>query len=161
MKKIIFNIMLLFMIIISFKTAVHASNDDTQYNRKIIIDGNVFYVETVITESALDSPNSVNGTVQTKTATKTEYYRDADMNPICSISVTGTFMYDGTMSQCNSCSHQALTYLSNWSVKNSSSNYFGTSAIANATFTETMLFGISHDYNMSVTISCSSSGVIS
>ena len=162
MKKLLISIIMLLILVISLPSfKVRASSDSAHTTRIVIINGHTYYVETVITEGPHESISSLSGLTQTKTATKTDYYRDIDYNLLCTLSITATFIYDDITSQCVFCSEQAATYESHWSVKNSSSNHIGNSATANATFTQTLLFGMTHDYNTSVTIYCSPTGVIS
>ncbi len=150
-------IMLSFILFFVFPTKASASSD----YQKIVINGETFYVETVVTESIYENQNSINGITQTKTATKTQSYLDANHNVLWSVSITATFIYDDVTSQCVYCSHSASSYASSWSIKSSSSSYSGNSATATATATHTDYLWISHDYTMSVTIYCSPTGVIS
>ncbi len=142
------------------QTASASPNIPTDY-QEIVINGKTYYVETVITESIASAQDYAKGAINTKTSTKTNYYRDANQNALWSVSVTATFIYDGTASQCVSCSHSASSYASSWSIKSSSSSYSGNSATATATATHTDFFMITHDYTASVTIYCSPTGVIS
>ena len=158
MRKFSCTIALLFLFTVLFVPITTNASDQSIKSafREIMINGETYYVETVIMENNHDSAK---GPAQTKTATKTDYYRDANNNIMCSLSITGTFIYDGISSQCVSCSHQAVSYDSHWTFKTSASSYSGNSATATATITLSDL--ISHDFYTSVTIYCSPTGVIS
>ena len=153
--------MLLLISIMLFPTKASASSDQTRDYQEIIIDGEAYRVETIITESLQENPGSTKGVSQSKTATKTQNYLDANNNVLWSVSITATFTYDNVTSQCTSCSHNASSYASSWSIKSSSSSYSGNSATATATATHADFLWITHDYTMSVTIYCSPTGVIS
>jgi hypothetical protein len=113
------------------------------------------YIETIIT-----SNNSLISTASTsKTASKTSYYKNSSGDVMWSVTIKGTFSYNGTTSTCTSCSHSTTSPGSAWSIKSSSSSRSGNSATAKATATYTNM--ISTDYSMSVTIKCSANGTIS
>lgn len=50
-----------------------------------------------------------------------------------SVSITATFIYDGSTSRCISCSPNATSYSSEWKIQSVSSNKSGNSATASAT----------------------------
>ena len=117
-----------------------------------------FYLITTTETIILDNPQNITD-LFTKTETRTLTIVDSSDNPLWSISVTATFIYDGTMSQCVACSHQTTSYNSHWTTKSSSCGHSGNYATASATVTWTGPTG-SYDYNYSVTISCTPAGVI-
>lgn len=127
--------------------------------REIVCDDTIYYVETIITELPGISTYAT-GPLQHKTATKTDYYRDANNNVLWSVSITATFYYDGESAACTSCSHQASAPASTWNIKSVSSSSSGNSATATATATQTLAFGITKDVTRSVTIYCSPTGTI-
>ena len=77
-----------------------------------------------------------------------------------SVTVYGTFTYNGTTSTCTSASHSTTAPGSAWTIKSVSSTKSGYSAIANATATYKTLT-TSQDYSMSVTLYCSPYGILS
>ena len=111
------------------------------------------YIETVIAwENSL--------TRASKTATKTKNYKNADGDVMWSVTVRGTFTYDGTTSTCTAVSRSTTAPASAWSIKSSSCSKSGNTATANATATYTLL-GISQDYSMSVKLTCAADGTLS
>ncbi len=112
------------------------------------------YIETVITYDQTLARAS------TKSGSKTANYKNSSGETLWSVTVTGTFSYDGTTSSCTKVSHSAAAYSSGWSIKNSSSSKSGNTATANATATHKVLL-ISKDYSMTVSLSCSPQGVLS
>ena len=115
------------------------------------------YTEITVTDdaSALISPRSM----QSKTVTKTSYYRDSNNNTMWYLSVTATFNYNGVSAVCANSSHNAVAVASGWSIKSSSSGHNGNAAAAVATATEKHIFS-STDHSMTVTLTCDPDGTI-
>ena len=156
MKSVIKTFLSIILIICLFPFNVNASSVETP---KQDISYEPYHIEIELFES---SPVvSMTSVYQTKTATKTAYAKDANQNTLWTVSVTGVFIYDGNFSQCISCSHQATSYNSSWSIKNVTSSYSGNSATATAVATHTGTLGIGYDQSLSVSISCSRTGDIS
>lgn len=101
-----------------------------------------------------------NSRATTKSGSKTKEYQNSSGETLWSVTVTGTFSYDGTTSSCTKVSHSAVAYSSGWSIKSSSSSKSGNTATADATATYKLLL-ISKDYSMTVSLSCSPQGVLS
>lgn len=110
------------------------------------------YIETIISEDSL--------TRSSKSGTKTKNYKNSNGDIMWSVTVRGTYTYDGIVALCTSCSHSTSVYSSAWSIKNSSSSRSGNTATANATATLKMGL-ISQDYSMSVSLSCNANGTLS
>ena len=158
MKRIISLILAVSIVCILFPARSEASQRVSSIE-KVVIDGDVYYIETVISEKHVDNRlANLKGASKTKTATKTVSYKDAHQKVLWSVSVTATFTYNNKTSKCNSCSHQASSNHKKWSIKESSSSYSGNSATAKATAKESGTNG--KENTLSVTISCSSSGTI-
>lgn len=115
------------------------------------------YTEITVTDdaSALISPRSM----QSKTVTKTSYYRDSNNNTMWYLSVTATFNYNGVSAVCANSSHNAVAVASGWSIKSSSSGHNGNAAAAVATATKKNVFS-STDHSMTVTLTCDPDGTI-
>lgn len=160
MRKAISVLLLCITIIFSFQSTVHAVNITNSDSEIIIIDGINYYISTVITEQAANSPAPKVADYTSKTATKTVYIHDENQNVLWYLSITGTFSYNGTSSICTSCSHQAVSLASQWSIKSSSSNKGGNAANAIATAIYHPPIGIVQECSKSVTISCSPTGEI-
>ncbi len=116
------------------------------------------YIETVISDIDEQVVPSVGRA--SKSITKTRYYKNSEGTVLWSVSITGTFTYNGTTSTCTSCSHKTTSPASAWSITSSSHSKSGNTATARATATyETAT--TSKDYQMSISIKCSASGTIS
>ena len=153
MKKlttILLSLALLFLTISNGQTATAATIQNE--------DG--CYWETVIQDVPLLQTATTASTTKTITKTKTSYYTNSNGVVLWSVSVTGTFSYNGSTSKCTSCSHKATAPGASWSIKSSSSSRSGNSATANAIATHYNGI-ISKDYSKSVTIKCSKDGIIS
>lgn len=160
MKNLLQTILIISTILFSSSTTAYAS--DKQITTATTAYADEYYLETIITDAASDN-NAISllSTVQTTSKTKTTYIKDGNGSTVWYVSITATFVYDGNMSQCVSCSHNASTYSSAWTIKSCSSTNSGSSATAYATATYTGASGISKDYSQTVTIHCSPSGVVS
>ncbi|MCH5300490.1 MAG: hypothetical protein J1E56_04150 [Ruminococcus sp.] len=118
------------------------------------------YIETVISNETNDNATCPLATTKTITKSKTKYYKNSAGTVLWSVTIKGTFTYDGSTSKCTSCSHSASAPASNWSIKSISSSKSGNSATAKCVATYKGAI-ISTDYSMSVTITCSANGTIS
>lgn len=112
------------------------------------------YIETVITYY------DTNTRAATKSGSKISNYKNGDGEILWSVTVKGTFTYNGTTSSCTSVSHSASAYADGWSIKNSSSSKSGYCATATATATQKILLS-SKDYSMTVNLYCSPYGILS
>ncbi len=159
MKKII-TLTLIFALISCtvFCISVSAATEKSETTIEYLENGD--YIEIIISDASYDngaiSPLSTN----TITKTKTKYYKNSNGTILWSVSVTGTFTYNGTNSSCTSCSHRTTAPASSWSIKSASHSKSGNTATAKATATQTTSTG-KKDYTMSVTIKCSAKGVVS
>lgn len=114
---------------------------------------NDYYVETIITNVDSDL-NFIALHSNSHTITKT---KTANGTILWSVSITATFIYDGSTSRCISCSPNATSYSSEWKIQSVSSNKSGNSATASATANYASL----KNYTQNVTISCSKNGTVS
>lgn len=158
MKKIFQVILVSFILSILSPCTTYAATSPSHVSS----DEKGYYIETIITDAIPDNQSiSMYATSNSITKTKTTYIKDANGNTLWYVSITATFTYDGNTSRCTSCSHDAVSMASSWEIKSSSSSKSGNSATATATATQKGILGISHDYTESVTIQCSSSGIVS
>lgn len=114
------------------------------------------YIETIITTDNSVSTFATN----TKTGAKTKNYKNSAGTVQWSVTVKGTFSYNGSTSVCTSCSHSTTSPASAWTIKSSSHSKYGNTATAKATATYTTATGTT-DLTRSVTLQCSAYGVLS
>ena len=112
------------------------------------------YIETIITYY------ETNSRVATKSGSKTSNYKNSSGEIMWSVTVYGSFTYNGTTSSCTSVSHSTSSPGDGWSIKNSSSSKSGNCATANATATLKILLA-SQDHSMTVNLYCSPYGILS
>ncbi len=152
MKKIIILLLLLCCLSNYSLTAnAYDSNDSASDDRYSIVTETV---EVITPQSRIGS-----NPVYSKTVTRTNYYRNQNNNVLWTLSLTATFVYDGTTSTCASCTHQATSVASGWSIKNSSSGRSLNTATACATAQHRELFLVS-EHSMTVNIQCDANGTI-
>ena len=119
------------------------------------------YTETVINDELPDNVViSPFATTKTITKSKTTYYKNSAGTVLWSVTIKGTFTYNGSTSKCTSCSHSTTAPSSAWSIKSASHSKSGNTATARATATQTTSTG-TKDFSMSVTIKCSANGTVS
>lgn len=112
------------------------------------------YIKTYITYY------DTNTRAATKSGSKTSEYVNSDGEVMWSVTVHGTFTYNGTTSSCTSASHSTTAPGDNWSIKSSSSSKSGYCASATATATHKQIF-TSKDYTRTVNLYCSPYGILS
>jgi hypothetical protein len=113
---------------------------------------NDYYVETIITNVDSDlNFIALHSNSHTITKTKTANIKNANGTILWSVSITATFIYDGSTSP------NATSYSSEWKIQSVSSNKSGNSATASATANYASL----KNYTQNVTISCSKNGTVS
>lgn len=104
--------------------------------------------------------HETNTRVATKSGSKTTEYYNADGDTMWSVTVHGTFNYNGTTSSCTSVSRSTTAPGSNWSIKSSSCTKSGNCASATATATYKGVL-TSRDYTRTVSLYCSPYGILS
>lgn len=123
------------------------------------------YITTIISSDNPSSDNLLNVSTfaasKTITKTKTTYYKNSSGSILWSVSIKATFTYNGNISKCTSCSHNATAPAKSWSIKSCTSSKSGHTATAKAIVTHTDGDGTKYNINRNVTISCSASGKIS
>ena len=117
------------------------------------------YIETIITDFTTENSVSTFAT-NTKTGTKTKSYKNSAGTVQWTVTVKGTFSYNGSTAVCTSCSHSTTSPGVSWSIKSSSHSKSGNTATAKATATHTTDAGTT-DLTRSVTLQCSAYGVLS
>lgn len=96
----------------------------------------------------------------TKSGYKTTEYLNADNEVMWSVTVNGTFTYNGTTSSCTSASRSTAVYGSQWSIKSSSATKSGNCATATAVAVKKNVIG-SSEYTATVNLYCSPYGILS
>ena len=155
MKKILLILLTITMLSFSMLCTPISAASTTEKVTAVTIEylENGDYIETIITyEEAL--------TRSSKTASKTKNYKNSDGDVMWSVTVRGTFSYNGTTSSCTAVSHSTTSPGTYWSIKSASSSKSGNTATAKAGATKS-ISGVSQDYSMSVSLTCSANGTLS
>ena len=119
------------------------------------------YIETYILDTATEENNAIPVVLsQEKTITKTKVktYKNSAGKVMWSLSVDGTFSYNGKTSKCTKALHHTQVVSKNWTVQNPQSYKSGNTATAKARFSRTDA-GV--QMNATVTLQCSATGKIS
>lgn len=161
-KKLLPAFLLCGLFTLPFHTAQAApTSTDTQPFIQMLENGS--YFETIIEPvNDIQQNCSILSATKTTTKTKTTYYKNSSGVVLWSVSITGTFSYDGNSSTCTSCSHSTTSPGTRWSIVSASSDKSGNSATATATARYcNPSTNISQDYTKSITITCDKNGTVS
>ena len=112
------------------------------------------YMITVVTEEKEHA--SVFSATQTKSGSKTSTVYSATGNKLYSLTVHGTFSYNGTSATANSSSYSYSDESPLWNFSSASSYCSGATATASGTFKSSLT-----SKTLSVSLTCSASGTLS
>ena len=149
MKKLI-KLFLTALLIMSNAVPTFAT-EKTVYIEKISDD---YYIEQTIEEI------SITRSTYRKTGTKTTKVLDSNKNLLWSVTVTGTFEYDGSHSTCTASSVSTACPASAWKITSSSATKSGSSATAKATGKRYSNGVAVETLTESVTLVCGSDGTL-
>ena len=155
MKKLITILLAIILICcsaFSFPASATEVTEKTQTTIQYLDNGD--YIETTIT------CYETNSRAATKSGSKTSNYKNSDGEIMWSVTVNGTFTYNGTTSSCTSVSRSTTAPGESWSIKSSSCSKSGNCASATATATH-KAFLVSKDYTLTVNLYCSPYGILS
>ena len=147
MKKIITSIFIAFMMITTI-IPVNALEE----NMSIEYLSNGDYIETTIVSNINTLARS------SKSGTKTEKYKNASGEVMWSISVTGTFSYNGSSCTCTKATVSTTKPSSMWSLSNKKASKSGNKAIASVTGKK---ISAGTSVTRTVTLTCSPTGKLS
>lgn len=150
--KIIFLMLILLCIPISNVNALESIQQNT-YIEERFEDGS--YIEI-----SIDYGNSNARTTTTKSKTAT--YKGADGTALWSITVKGTFNYNGSSSTCTNSSVSTKNYSTSWKLSNATSSKSGSTASASVTAKQYHQDGtILRTINKTVKLTCDKNGNLS
>ena len=157
MKKLCSIVTVLFMLL-SFNTIGYAAENKTVYEENEYVeyfsDGS--YIVTTIEEIA--SPLSA---TKTATAPKTSKYYNSKNELEWTVTVTGTFNYDGKTASCTKAVTSYKIYNDRWEVTDANASKKGAKAIGDFTVKRYWLGIPTTTVNKTVTLTCSKDGKIS
>ena len=114
-------------------------------------DDGSYCVSEIVVDDSLASR-----TIYTKSGTKTNTYYSASGNALFSLSVRGTFNYNGTVARATASSYSYGINSSLWSFVSGSSSYTANKATATGTFSS-----LGNQKTLSVTLACDQDGNLS
>jgi anti-sigma-K factor RskA len=155
-KKIISTILILTVVCVLFAPDTSKATDDnavSETSTKYLYLDNGDYLETTIVSTVFPDRSSV-------TAHKTTTYKNSDHESLWSVTIRATFTYTGTSSSCTYAKGESQTY-SDWQVTNPTVTVSGGSATARATGRIYFLGFLISETTLSVTLTCSPTGVLS
>lgn len=98
---------------------------------------------------------------KTKSASKVGKYRDSNGTVLWSVTVTGTFTYNGSTSKCTASKVSASSNNSNWRIASKNSSRSGNTASATATAKRYNGSNVVQTATKTVKLSCSKNGSLS
>lgn len=116
------------------------------------------YIVTTITE---EPSVSFARATSTKTASKTATYKSSSGASLWSVTITGTFSYNGSSAKCTAASVSTNIYNNAWKISNKSASKSGSTAIATATGKQYKNGSILSQIEKTVKLTCSKNGVCS
>lgn len=147
--KIIFLMLILLCIPISNVTALENIQQYT-YIEERFEDGS--YIEITV-------DYGTNNTRATTTKSKTATYKGASGTSLWSVTVKGTFTYNGTTSSCKSSSVSTKNYSTSWKLSNATSSKSGATASASVTAKQYHQDGtVLRTINKTVKLTCDKNG---
>ena len=160
MKKLISFFLCTLLITATLSTSAFAMDTEPPIRsstKTVFEDGS--YCITTITEvrESLKTIFSEAGTRATKTASKTRAYYNSSNQFLFSVTVTGTFSYNGSTATAINAEYSYSLTDSAWKFVSGSAGYSGNSATATCKFKQ----GTLYSRTLSVSLSCSPSGILS
>jgi len=133
---------------------VKALENTNVYIEETFDDGS--YIEIVIDDGNTSARTSI-------TKKKTATYKGSEGTAFWSVTVKGTFNYNGTMSSCASSSIETKSYVSNWKLSNKKASKSGatTSASATAKLYHSNGTTVLQTINKTVKLTCDKNGKLS
>ncbi|MBR3294053.1 MAG: hypothetical protein IKI69_06490 [Oscillospiraceae bacterium] len=160
MKKIVSFLICVLLITAFFSSTTLAANTDQTiiHSAKTVFEDGSYCI-TTITElrESLKIGFSEGGARATKTASKTNAYYNANGQAVLSATVTGTFSYNGSSATATNAKYSYSITDSAWKFVSGSAGCSGSTATASCKFKQ----GSLHSKTLSVSLSCSPSGVLS
>lgn len=130
-KRIVYT-SVVFALLFAFVFPVSAAEKDSgvpslSYIEEVFEDGSYFQVTIMETSS-----DAVRRATNTKTGSKVYNYVDSNHKSLWTITVKGSFTYNGSTSKCTNSSVSVKSYVSNWTVSGAKAWKSGSTAYASA-----------------------------
>lgn len=154
MKKIFITLLLTFIIFIPANnvSALEENNESRTFEYEL--NGNYYEITITYDNLLTRASNSVNGH-------KTTTYKNSSGKTLWSVTVNGTFTYNGSTSSCTSASVSTSAVDASWKIINKSSSKSGNTAKATATAICYLNGNPINSATKTVSLKCSASGKLS
>ena len=156
MKKRLISFILFFSFVFSVLGITVCAAETTDSNAEITYFEDGSYLVTIITEEPVNA--QARGTAQTKNGQKSTYFYSSTNKLLCSLTVYGTFTYDGTTARATNASYSYTVDHSFWSFDSGSCSKSGSKVTATATFN---FLSFVQSRTISVSLACSPNGTLS
>ena len=156
MKKFMLLLLTISLVFYQPTTASAAVSTNTTIV-KVFEDGS--YMETVIEKTTTSL--SARSTTSTVSGKKTNTYRNSEGSALWTLTVTGTFTYNGSSATCTKSTVSATSYNSNWRISSSSASKSGATAKATATAKKYSNRICIKSMTQSISLTCSKNGTLS
>lgn len=155
MKKRLFSLLIssILLVIFTIPTANASEYSETNYIKTIYLPNGYYIVSTIVEENTHVLPSA---TSQIKSGSKTNTVHSPNGNSLYSITVYGTFSYNGSSATATSSSYSYTVDSPLWNFSNGSSSHSGSTATATATFKSELIAK-----TLCANLSCSANGVLS
>lgn len=160
-KRIVYT-SVVFALLFAFVFPVSAAEKDSgvpslSYIEEVFEDGSYFQVTIMETSS-----DAVRRATNTKTGSKVYNCVDSNHKSLWTITVKGSFTYNGSTSKCTNSSVSVKSYVSNWTVSGAKAWKSGSTAYASAQGKMKNVLGqTTKTVNKQVSLTCSPSGKLS
>ena len=160
-KRIVYT-SVVFALLFAFVFPVSAAEKDSgvpslSYIEEVFEDGSYFQVTIMETSS-----DAVRRATNTKTGSKVYNYVDSNHKSLWTITVKGSFTYNGSTPKCTNSSVSVKSYVSNWTVSGAKAWKSGSTAYASAQGKMKNVLGqTTKTVNKQVSLTCSPSGKLS
>lgn len=169
MKKIISAIVLLTMMIFPLSTNAFAANGNAPIllvdNQSIEYyeDGSYSIITVSAENSAINAPsqNASAAVTQTITGSKSSSYYSSNDELQWTVTLRGTFSYNGSSATCTQSTVSSVIYDSNWKVTSAVASKSGATAIGDFVVKYYTLLVPIKTINVHLTITCSANGTLS
>lgn len=156
MKRLYCLILCLILSICYNSTTLASDYRDSSTSIEILDDGS--YIETITETTTSINPFAV---TSTKSGKKTSSHKDSSGKIFWTVTVNGTFSYNGTSSKCTSSTVSTTCPSSIWKLTNKSASKSGATATASAIAKRYTNNIITKTINRSVSLTCSKTGKLS
>lgn len=155
-----FSVLMVLVCLFAFSITAFAENpislQSQTYIEETFEDGSYFVI-TITEHDMVNTRSTI-----TKSAQKTGKHMDKNGNVLWTITVKGSFTYNGSTSKCTNSSVSVKSYVSNWTVSGAKAWKSGSTAYASAQGKMKNVLGqTTRTVNKQVSLTCSPSGKLS